>query len=228
MFRQLINAGEALGGADSGTTVRLLSHIEEHCRPSGSSSSVEESLATLAETCDARGSSSHYRSILDQLFTVGKFTGNKARYGASDNSLLTRVLATRLGIPLTLCVVAQSVLGHLGHQSYLVGLPGHVVLGVPDGGSTIYVDCFNGGREMSREQCVSLVAASGSLDESHSALMPMTPSLVALRTLNNLVAAFRAEMDQVGLARVAALRLCVPFLSAEDVRSTQALLAQTN
>lgn len=228
MFRRLITAGEALSGADSATTVRLLALIEDHCRPTGSSPSVEESLATLANSCDARSSSSHYRSILDQLFAVENFTGNKARYGASDNSMLTRVLATRLGIPLSLCVVAQSVLSQLGHQSYLVGLPGHVVLGVPDEGSTVYVDCFNGGREMSREQCVSLVAASGTLDESHSALMPMTSSLIALRTLNNLVGAFRAEMDQVGLARVAALRLCVPFLSAEDVRSTQALLAQTN
>ena len=228
MFRQLITAGEALSGFDSGTTVRLLAHIEDHCRPTGSSPSAEESLATLANACDTRGFSSHYRSILDQLFEVENFTGNKARYGASDNSLLTRVLANRLGIPLTLCVVAQSVLSQLGHQAYLVGLPGHVVLGVPDEGSTVYVDCFNGGREMSREQCVSLVAASGTLDESHSALMPMTPSLVALRTLNNLVAAFRSEMDQAGVARVAALRLCIPFLSAEDVRSTQALLAHTN
>jgi len=73
-----------------------------------------------------------------------------------------------------------------------------------------------------------MIVASGSTVDLERTLSPMSPALVALRTLNNLIGAFGAERDQVGLARAAAMRLSIPFLSSGDIRATQALLAMTN
>ena len=228
MFRRLLSSNLGLQGTDSATTVDLLVCIEAYCSPCETMPSVESDLSELVESCVANGISADGFDILDFLFGEAKFTGNRSSYGSSTNSMLVSVLETRRGIPISLCVVAQALLQRLGHPSHLVGLPGHVVLGMGDAASVSYVDCFNGGRRLSYEQCVAMIVASGSTVDLERTLSPMSPALVALRTLNNLIGAFGAERDQVGLARAAAMRLSIPFLSSGDIRATQALLAMTN
>lgn len=235
VFRDLLRTENAEHGAQSGSnvelTVELLVCIEAHCGPRGAWRSVKGALIALAEECtlaDAHASSS---DVLRWLFANAEFVGNREFYRASSNSMLSEVLRTRRGIPISLCVVAQAVLAHLGFESHLIGLPGHVVLGMGGRSHEAFVDCFNSGRELSQDQCVALAGVATVAGASVSAeqfMKPMSPALVALRTLNNLVGSFESERDAVGLARAAALRLTVPLLAPDDVRSTLALLAHTN
>jgi len=209
-------------------TIDLLVCIEAHCRPRGEWRGVKGALAALADECTSAGADTDSNDVLRWLFVNAEFEGNRERYRASSNSMLSEVLRTRRGIPISLCVVAQSVLASLGFEAHLIGLPGHVVLGVGDFSEQMYVDCFNSGRRLSREQCVAMAAVAGAAVNAEQHLKPMPPALVALRTLNNLVSSFESERDAAGLARTAALRLTIPLLAPDDVRSTLALLAHTN
>lgn len=228
VFRDLVHTERATQGSHSATTVELLSCIEARCRPSSAWSTVKESLHALAGACASTGSGSDSDRVLEWLFDEAGFRGNRTHYGASSNSMLSEVLSCRRGIPISLCVVAQSVLAELGYDSHLIGLPGHVVLELGQSHHERYVDCFNGGRRLSSEQCTAMVAVAGAPMDVDRVLRPMSSAHVALRTLNNLVNSFVAERDATGLARAAALRLTVPMLGADDVRSTMALLAPTN
>jgi len=209
-------------------TLDLLVCIEAHCRPQGEWCRVKESLAALAKECTSAGAGTDRSDVLRWLFEDAGFSGNRSQYGASSNSMLSEVLHARRGIPISLCAVAQSVLSGLGFESHLIGLPGHVVLGLGDGANKSFVDCFNSGRRLTRDQCVAMAAVAGTTNTMEDTLKPMAPALVALRTLNNLLNSFQSERDAAGLASAAALRLNVPFLGTGDVRSTMALLAHTN
>ena len=232
MFRDLIRGDGSQRAFQSAKsvelTIDLLVCIEAHCRPQGEWCGVKESLAALAKQCTSAGAGTTSSDVLAWFFEDAGFTGNRNRYGASSNSMISEVLRSRRGIPISLCVVVQSVLSDLGFESNLIGLPGHVVLEVGDSAHGGYVDCFNSGRRLSHDQCVAMAAMAGASIEVEQTLKPMVPALVALRTLNNLVKAFESESDAVGLARAAAMRLAIPLLSPVDVRSTMALLAHTN
>jgi len=231
VFRELVGEDRSLYALQPGksveTTLELLLCIEAHCRPRGDWRSIKETLATLANDCSTAGAGADSRDVLRWLFEEAAFAGNRNQYGASSNSMLSEVLHTRRGIPISLCVIAQSVLSDHGFESHLIGLPGHVVLGLGDSASEGFVDCFNSGRRLTHDQCVAMAAVAG-LSSIAETLKPMAPALVALRTLNNLLNSFESERDAAGLARAAALRLTVPFLGPDDVQSTMALLAHTN
>ncbi len=232
MFRELVRGDASRRGLSSlenaELTAELLVCIEAYCRPRGKWCGVKESLASLADECISAGAGKSSSDVLRWLFEEAEFAGNRSRYSASSNSMLSEVLHTRRGIPISLCVIAQCVLSALGFEGHLIGLPGHVVLGLGGGQHEVYVDCFNSGRRLHHDQCVAMAAVAGaSIDVEHM-MKPMTPALVALRTLNNLVNSFEGERDAAGLARAAALRLAIPLLGPDDVRSTMALLAHTN
>ncbi len=145
------------------------------------------------------------------------FTGNRREYDHPDNSMLDLVLARRRGLPILLSVVYVEVGRRAGIPLAGVGLPGHFVVGHFGADPPVLLDPFAGGEPVAPELAAGPVRPWASPD-------------IAMRMLNNLVAAFRRRGDLTAAIRAARLRLVLPVRGSlgdaleAELRALQALL----
>mmetsp|Transcript_8820 Transcript_8820/g.11723 ORF Transcript_8820/g.11723 Transcript_8820/m.11723 type:complete len:474 (-) Transcript_8820:34-1455(-) len=149
------------------------------------------------------------------------FVGNTVDYYSHCNSLIHTVLRDRTGIPLTLAIIYQCVAWRLGIKANIVGLPGHIVIYLPD--MDRYVDVFARGEMMSQEDCQRMVSQFG-FSMSPSFLKPLIPELVLQRVLNNLENSFNRDAAATNRHRVmvTALRAILnrpDYLQMEECRN---------
>jgi len=93
------------------------------------------------------------------LFEEEGFSGDSESYDDPDNSSISRVLARRRGMPITLSIVVLEVARRAGIRLTGVGLPGHFVLGGPDLPPGRYLDPFDGGKLCDRDDLTRRVGA---------------------------------------------------------------------
>jgi regulator of sirC expression with transglutaminase-like and TPR domain len=139
------------------------------------------------------------------LFREHGFAGNGDDYYDPRNSYLNDVLDRKLGIPITLSVVAIAVGTRAGLDVAGVGLPGHFIAKiVGTDGSEVLFDPFNGGQFLDPPACEELVAAvtGQPFTLTAEATVPTPPGLIAARMLNNLKAAYLRGADFGRAARV--------------------------
>ena len=138
------------------------------------------------------------------LFEDEGFAGNASDYYDPLNSCLNDVLDRRLGIPITLSVLAIEIGRRLGIAVHGIGLPGHF-MATADG---VLFDPFNGGAAVSREQAGAVVArvlgSAVPLEEGHFAPVPKTQILV--RMLANLRSVY-VDREEWAKARAVMERL---------------------
>lgn len=89
-------------------------------------------------------------------FIFGKlgFTGNMENYYDPENSFLNSVLDRRTGNPVSLCVVYILLTRRLGLPITGVGLPGHSVCRYVSADEEVYIDAFNLGKLLTRNDCI--------------------------------------------------------------------------
>jgi regulator of sirC expression with transglutaminase-like and TPR domain len=95
------------------------------------------------------------------IFREKGFRGNRENYYDPDNSYINRVMERKLGIPISLSVVYILIGRRANLPVYGVGLPAHFVVRYEFNGVEIYVDVFNSGRLMTRDDCIKLIGSSG-------------------------------------------------------------------
>ncbi len=164
---------------------------------------VRADLARLADLgCQAQ---SHLTGDLERrvaglsqfLFDELRFRGNVQDYYDADNSYLNRVLDRRLGLPITLSVVAMAVAARAGLTVHGVGLPGHFVAKAVDGQQEVIFDPFHGGQVLSPCDCEQLVQQVTGLTfaASADALQPVPIGLLVRRLLTNLKTVYIRQGD---------------------------------
>ena len=122
------------------------------------------------------------------LFDEEGFAGNEADYYDPRNSYLSDVLDRRLGIPLTLSLLAVAVGERCGLATAGVALPGHFVAKATAAGEEVLFDPFHAGRVLGRAACAELVrAVTGQpFAATDAAVRACPPGLIAVRMLSNL------------------------------------------
>ncbi|MCU1460842.1 MAG: hypothetical protein JWO37_917 [Acidimicrobiales bacterium] len=167
-------------------------------------------LDAIAAGCTGRRMVDWHRHLFRDL----RFRGNVGDYYDPANSWLDRVLERRVGIPITLTVVAVEVGRRLGLDIWPVAMPGHVLVGHPDG----WVDGFHGGELLDEDGCrirfESLAGPGAVFDDRF--LAPAGAHTVLVRMLANLRAIHTARGDDAALAGVLALRVAIPGAPAEE------------
>lgn len=161
-------------------------------------------LARDAAACSEPG------EALSEVFGTLGFRGNNSRYYDVRNSLIHDVLERRVGIPLTLAVVAVELARRWGVTLTAVGMPGHVLLGTSDGEQ--WFDPFVGGRPLTRAGCEEIfhsIHPDTPFDDGY--LEAMTAQMVVSRTLENLRSACLRAGNRSQLAAVLELRAALPF-----------------
>lgn len=164
-------------------------------------------------------------ALVRHLFVDLGFTGNREDYYDPRNSYLDQVLARRLGIPISLAVLAIVVGRRLGVPLAGVGMPGHFLLRdrvVPE----VFVDPFRGA-VLDPAGCAQVFRAlhgpSAPFDQRF--LEPVGSHTILRRVLANLAAVHRNAGDRIALVGVLRLRAAVPGVTVEERRELAEALA---
>lgn len=136
------------------------------------------------------------QAIDHRLFTVGGFHGNAAEYSDPENSYLDRVIERKTGLPITLSLVYMEVAQRVGLRCDGVGFPGHFIVRCGEPETPIYVDPFQQGARLDREELLSrLRGIDIGTASPESFLSAVTRRQILQRMLNNLHILFREQRD---------------------------------
>jgi regulator of sirC expression with transglutaminase-like and TPR domain len=144
----------------------------------------------------------------DVLYREVGFRGPRAAdYHDPGNSLLDRVLARRVGLPISLAIIELETAWRIGLPLVGVGLPGHFIVGGPD---RLLFDPAAGGRSLTLDDCQALIRRSvGDGVLLHAGMLrPVSRRQILARVLRNLRAAhlaardWRSALDAIDLLRV--------------------------
>jgi regulator of sirC expression with transglutaminase-like and TPR domain len=125
------------------------------------------------------------------------FRGNTEDYYNADNTLLPRVMTTRLGIPITLTLLYMLIGQRCGLRVEGINFPGHF-LARHDG---VLFDPFERGRIIGIPECKEILARQ-KLELMPSHLETATPIGIARRILANLLYVYQSDEDVDAAGRV--------------------------
>lgn len=131
----------------------------------------------------------------DVLYRELGFRGpTAAEYGDPANSHLDEVVGRRVGLPISLAIVELEVATRLGLGLVGIGLPGHFIVGGPDG---LLIDPADGGRALTPDDCQALIrrAVGDGVLFHVGMLRPTGRREILARVLRNLKAARLARRD---------------------------------
>jgi regulator of sirC expression with transglutaminase-like and TPR domain len=196
------------------------------CLSQGNQLDIEQGLFLLARTTYPEFNEEGYRALLDGyaeevrnrvgdltsphrvlgtlnrlLFIQLGFRGNGQDYYDPDNSYLNCVLDRRTGNTITLSALYLCVCRRLGLPVAGVGLPGHFLCRFQDAAHEIYIDSYNGGRFMTRTDCVHHLVRSN-CNVSDDYLGPISSRKMLLRAINNLHQIYQQRKDEQSSLRM--------------------------
>lgn len=156
-----------------------------------------------------------FDGIIDTLFASGMFCGDGEDFHDPRNSLLHEVLARRVGMPITLCVVAMEVGKRLDVPIRGIGLPGHFVIRDKESGT--FADPFGRGLRYDEPGMVASWRQRMGDGATFRPTMvaPASAHDIMLRILNNLKQRLVDREQAVLLARLVPLRAAFDELAAE-------------
>jgi regulator of sirC expression with transglutaminase-like and TPR domain len=168
-------------------------------------------LDRLTHDFETVGASRDAADLCRFLFVERGFTGNRDAYYEPANSLLDRVLDRRLGIPISLSVLAMEVGRRAGIGLLGVGMPGHFLVRSA-GDSDAFFDPFTGGMPLDPAGCEARLrqVGGGAARLGPTDLAPVDSLDIVARMLANLHRIYLEASDRPNLAWVLRLRTMLP------------------
>ena len=208
-FRRLVQGSEESVRLDEGALL-----IAAHAYPGFD---VAAQLARL-DALAADVPSPTLEGVRAYLFGTMGFHGNVDDYGDPRNSYLNDVLDRRVGLPITLSVLVMEVGRRLGVPFSGVGLPGHFLVR-HDGVPPALLDPFEGGRELTVDDCADRVARvyGDAVVFEPGMLAPVGPRAILARMLANLKQRFTLTGDSVAAEWVLRLRAAIPDVGPREL-----------
>jgi regulator of sirC expression with transglutaminase-like and TPR domain len=199
--------------------------IAQSAEPELKTGAMLAQLDALAETCPGYT----LDALVPHLFGRGRFGPDRSDYYDPRNSLLNHVLERRVGIPITLSVLALEVGRRVGVPMAGVGMPGHFLLR-DKVDRAVFIDPFHGGRLLDERQCQVLFHQITGADSTWSEefLDPVGNLSIVARMLNNLRIVYARRHDLAGLRWVMALRASLPAPYGDDPEAFARAVAPLN
>jgi regulator of sirC expression with transglutaminase-like and TPR domain len=149
------------------------------------------------------------RGLGRYLFHELGFRGNVQHYYDPRNSYFNQVLDRRVGVPISLSLVAMAVGQRAGLHVVGVGLPGHFVAKAVEGNEEVCFDPFHCGRLLTPRACEELVeqVTGNRFRATASALAEASAHAIVVRILTNLKGIYLKSGEFQRAARVLH-RLC--------------------
>jgi len=152
---------------------------------------AERTRELVAEPLDVRAKC---RLLCRVIFGEEGYRGAQESFAVPSSSLLSQVIHSRRGIPISLCLVFLLVARRLGLPVEPVGLPGRFMVGIFRGREPLYIDCYEGGAFRTRGE-VQLLLLDNHLPADEAFLQPVTTHQTLARCCRNLVSQFEAQGD---------------------------------
>lgn len=129
------------------------------------------------------------RIINNVLFNTLRFSANTKNFHSPGNSMLSTVLDTKKGNPISLCAIYLLVAKKLGMPIYGVNLPNLFVLTYKSADITFYINAFNKGLIFSRQDIFNYLEHL-KIEPKEDFFEPCAHLDIILRSLRNLGNAF--------------------------------------
>jgi regulator of sirC expression with transglutaminase-like and TPR domain len=142
-----------------------------------------------------------FMKMRSYLFSDLGFLGNREDYYNPNNSFLSRVIDYRKGIPITLSVLMLLLGKRLGLILNGIGMPMHFLVQYDDGSRMFFVDAFNSGIIITRDQCRLMLSSSG-IKLTPEMLAPIPTRDILERMWRNLYLAYQQQGDDAEATRV--------------------------
>src|SRR5690554_3411536 len=138
------------------------------------------------------------RIINSVLFGTLRFSANTKNFHSPGNSMLSNVIETKKGNPISLCAIYLLVANKLGLPIYGVNLPNLFVLTYKSGEITFYINAFNKGLIFSKQD-ISNYLEHLKIEPRKEFFEPCQNIEIIKRTLRNLYVAFEkiGEVEKV-------------------------------
>lgn len=138
------------------------------------------------------------KAINGALFRNLRFSANSKNFHSPANSMLSAVLESRKGNPITLCAIYYLVAQKLGLPIYGVNLPNLFVLVYKSADSNFYINAFNKGLIFSRKDIMNYLDHL-KIEPKEAYFEPCTHLDILKRSLRNLAHSFEklGEVDKV-------------------------------
>ncbi len=208
--------GRAVKGADHDVDLfgaalivsRLGGHRVEPHRTARQIDLIAEAAAEHAGSDASPDALAH--AIDHQLFSACGFRGDTETYNDPRNSYLDLVVDRKLGIPISLSLLYMEVAQRLGLECAGVGYPGHFIVRYGSAEQPTFVDPFQQGARIDREELLSRLRAHR-LGGAHPEmfLAGVTRRQILQRMLNNLLVVVREQRDLERWYSVLELQLCL-------------------
>ena len=134
------------------------------------------------------------QAINHYLFHELRFSGNRLQYYLPENSYIHTLLDRERGIPISLSALFLCLAEKLRLPLYGVGLPGHFLVQWSDAQHEIYIDPFNQGQTLTREEIAANLAKGGMvLHQEH--LQKVGARQILARMMRNLIDIYTQEEE---------------------------------
>jgi regulator of sirC expression with transglutaminase-like and TPR domain len=133
------------------------------------------------------------------LFAERGFHGSRADYYNRSNSYLNEVLDDREGIPITLSVLYMELARRIGLNVVGIPLPLHFVVRYqPDKGEGQFIDVFEGGKSLTRQEANQRVVDQIGESLTDEQLKPASKKSIIVRMVHNLLGIAGRNRDAPG------------------------------
>ena len=178
----------------------------------------------MAVACESKS----VLGLMKFLFGPGKFAGNTINFQDPANSLFDSVLVRRLGIPISLSVLAIEVAKRKDFDLLPIGMPGNFLVRSSHDDDQ-YFDPFRGADPLSSRECADLfLNLNPQARWSDSFLQPVTNRAVIIRMLTNLKMFYIQTSNTAGLRWVMRLRLMFQEVAVSEKDQWARLMRSTN
>jgi regulator of sirC expression with transglutaminase-like and TPR domain len=146
--------------------------------------------------------------INDYLFIERKFYGNSEDYYDPDNSYLNKVLDKKIGIPVSISILYILLAKRLNLPIFGVNLPSHFIIKYQDSIDEFFIDPFNKGIVISRDEVIQFLEKLG-LDEDEFNHIPYLKIAedkeIIKRVFANLLNVYEKEKDELRISQIKSL-----------------------
>ncbi len=200
--------------AETESLVRAAIAVSMHELDEVTPTAVETDLTALAVEVRGRVRSQHPQALLahlhEVLFEQHGFAGDGDDYYNSSNSYLSRILATKRGIPVSLCLLYKSIAQRVGLVVRGVNAPMHFLAGVEIDCTWMLVDPFHGGRVLTEGEVFQRLEQLAGSPVARSPVLLATathPQWIArlVRNLEQIFASENREEDQLAMQELLSL-----------------------
>ncbi|MCB0724923.1 MAG: transglutaminase family protein [Ignavibacteriae bacterium] len=143
--------------------------------------------------------------INDYLFVERKFYGNSDNYYDPDNSFINKVLDKKVGIPVTISILYILLAKRLNLPIFGVNLPSHFIIKYQDSSEEFFIDPFNKGIVISRDEVIQFLDKLG-LDEEEFNHIPYLKIAedkeIIKRVFANLINVYEKDKDELRISQI--------------------------